>query len=42
MATKLSNKGLAAFVEENITKWLSDGTIDKIIAAHNVAPSIKK
>ena len=42
VATKLSNKGLAAFVEENITKWLSDGTIDKIIAAHNVAPSFKK
>ncbi|WP_346666097.1 transporter substrate-binding domain-containing protein [uncultured Mailhella sp.] len=42
VATKLSNKGLAAFVEENITKWLSDGTIDKIIAEHNVAPSFKK
>lgn len=42
IATKLSNKGLAAFVEGLITTWLADGTIDKIIADNKVAPSFKQ
>ena len=42
VATKLSNKGLAGFVEENISAWLNDGTIDKIIAKNGVTPSFKK
>ncbi len=42
VATKLSNKGLASFVEELIVKWLADGTIDAIIADNKVAPSFKK
>ena len=42
VATKLSNKGLASFVEEKITGWLSDGTIDKIISENGVTPSFKK
>ena len=42
IATKLSNKGLAAFLENLITTWLADGTIDKIIADHKVAPSFKQ
>ena len=42
VATKLSNKGLAGFVEENISTWLKDGTIDKIIAKNGVTPSFKK
>lgn len=42
VTTKLSNKGLASFVEEKITGWLSDGTIDKIISANGVTPSFKK
>lgn len=42
VATKLSNKGLASFVEELIVKWLADGTIDSIIADNKVAPSFKK
>ncbi|WP_418765888.1 transporter substrate-binding domain-containing protein [Mailhella sp.] len=42
VATKLSNKGLAGFVEEQIKGWLSDGSIDKIIAKNGVTPSFKK
>ncbi len=42
VATKLSNKGLAGFVEENISAWLKDGTIDKVIAKNGVTPSFKK
>ena len=42
VATKLSNKGLADFVEKCVTGWLSDGTLDKIIAKNGVAPSFKK
>lgn len=42
VATKLSNKGLAGFVEENISAWLKDGSIDKIIAKNGVTPSFKK
>ena len=42
VATKLSNKGLAGFVEEKISGWLADGTIDKIISKNGVTPSFKK
>ncbi len=42
VATKLSNKGLATFVEGLITTWLADGTIDKLIADNGVTPSFKK
>ena len=42
VATKLSNKGLAEFVEKQISAWLADGTIDKIIAKNGVTPSFKK
>jgi putative glutamine transport system substrate-binding protein len=31
VATRLSNKNLAAWVDGRITKWLSDGTIDALI-----------
>jgi putative glutamine transport system substrate-binding protein len=31
VATKLSNKELAAWVDGQITKWLSDGTVDGLI-----------
>ena len=42
VATKLSNKGLAEFVEKQISAWLADATIDKIIAKNGVTPSFKK
>ncbi len=39
IATKLSNKGLAGFVDALVVKWLGDGTIPAILKAHNVPPS---
>ena len=42
IATKLTNKGLAGFVDSLVVKWLSDGTIPAILKAHNVAPSFKE
>ena len=39
IATKLSNKGLAGFVDALVVKWLADGTIPAILKAHNVPPS---
>ena len=42
IATKLTNKGLAGFVDGLVVKWLSDGTIPAILKANNVAPSFKE
>ena len=39
VATKLSNKGLAGFVDALVVKWLKDGTIEGFLKAHNVPPS---
>ncbi len=39
IATKLTNKGLAGYVDNLIQKWLADGTIAKLIKKHNVPPS---
>ncbi len=39
IATKFANKGLAAYADGLIVKWLADGTIPGLIKAHNVAPS---
>ncbi len=42
IATKLSNKGLAEFVEGLIVQWKNDGTIKKLISDNGVAPSFEK
>lgn len=42
IATKLSNKGLAEFVEALIVQWKNDGTLNKIISDNGVAPSFEK
>ena len=39
IVTKLSNKGLAAYVDNLVKKWLADGTIAAMIKANNVPPS---
>ncbi len=39
IVTKLSNKGLAEFVDNLVKKWLADGTIEGLIKEHNVPPS---
>jgi putative glutamine transport system substrate-binding protein len=36
VATKLSNKDLAAWVDGLITKWLSDGTIEGLVKKYNL------
>lgn len=41
VASKLDNKELAAYVENLISTWLSDGTIDQIIADNGVAASFE-
>ena len=39
IVTKLSNKGLAGFVDNLVKKWLADGTIAGFIADNKVPPS---
>ena len=39
IATKLSNTGLAEFVDGLVTGWLADGTIDQLITDNGVTPS---
>jgi len=41
IATKLSNTELADYLEDLITAWLSDGTIDKIISDNGVTASFE-
>ena len=39
IVTKLSNKGLATYLDDLVKKWLSDGTIEGFIKANKVPPS---
>lgn len=41
IATKLSNTGLAAFVDDLVQTWLADGTIDGLIAKNGVVASFE-
>ncbi len=41
IATKLSNTGWAAYLDDLITTWLADGTIDQLIADNGVTGSYR-
>ena len=41
IATKLSNTGLADYLDNLVKTWLEDGTIDQMISDNNVAPSFE-
>ncbi len=41
IATKLSNTGLAAFVDDLVQTWLADGTIDSLIAKNGIVASFE-
>ena len=41
IATKLDNTGLAEYLDDLINTWLSDGTIDQLIADNGVAASFE-
>lgn len=41
IATKLDNTGLAAYLDDLISTWLDDGTIDQMIADNGVAASFE-
>lgn len=41
VATKLSNTGLAQYLDDLINTWLSDGTIDQLIADNGIAASFE-
>ena len=41
IATKLDNTGLAEYLDDLVTTWLEDGTIDQLIADNGVAASFE-